>query len=599
MITDALRRRAIQLGVQLTYDDVDQVTHDADPEVVARIVEVLDGDAPRTPPAIPHVHLDPSRPITVDGRLGTITDAQLLVDGSPTDVVIVVPGRSGGPFSGEGSGEIRLPADLPLGCHTLTVDGSNGSAECLVVVAPEVMPGGGATTKTSSLFVPTYALWDDDRPLPSFELLRRLAHKAADRGIDTIATLPLYATFLDEPFDPSPYSPISRLHWNEVFLDDTDLPDEPLPSGGNDSRAENVDWRALGARRRRQLLRSAVDADDMLVETLARFAAAHPDIGSYARFRAARESSGDLVVERSHVLAQYLADQQLGALAADDSAAALSLDLPIGSHPDGWETWAHPTLFAEAMAVGAPPDTFFTEGQNWGFPPQLPSVMQSTGYELWRQMIARAGRHASMLRLDHVMAVHRLWWVPTGQSAERGVYVTYPHEELLAVIAASAAAADITIVGENLGTVPPEVDRALDDWQMVGMYEEQFHLDEHDADGRAVLRTIPTRSVAGVRTHDMAPFAEVEDDISDEYRAMVGVDADESVLDGVLTRLATSDADMVVADLDDLLDEHRPHNLPGRVVPGIWQRRLDRSLTDTMSDERVERRLRLLERTPR
>ncbi|MGB3736607.1 MAG: 4-alpha-glucanotransferase, partial [Ilumatobacter sp.] len=131
------------------------------------------------------------------------------------------------------------------------------------------------------------------------------------------------------------------------------------------------------------------------------------------------------------------------------------------------------------------------------------------------------------------------------------------------------------------------------------MYEEQFHLDEHDIGGAPTLRTIPTRSVAGVRTHDMAPFAEAADDVDDSYRSLIGAQADEPLLDAVLTRLASSDAHMVVADLDDLLDEHRPHNLPGRVVPGIWQRRLDRPLSETMADERVERRLRLLERTSR
>ena len=131
-----------------------------------------------------------------------------------------------------------------------------------------------------------------------------------------------------------------------------------------------------------------------LIDELDRFAAAHPDIGSFARFMASRESSGDLVVERSHVLAQYLADRAASRHRSDGLAQRLSLDLPIGSHPDGWETWAHPQLFAASMSVGAPPDTFFTEGQNWGFSPQLPAAMRQTGYELWRQMVA-PGRAAT------------------------------------------------------------------------------------------------------------------------------------------------------------------------------------------------------------
>ena len=489
------------------------------------------------------------------------------------------------------------------------------------------MPDLGPGARASSLFTPAYGLWETDAPLPSFEHLHTLARRLGERGIDTLATLPLYATFLDEPFDPSPYSPISRLHWNEAYLADADLPDAPLPSFASETGGV-VDWRAVAQRRRLQLVRAATDADDDLVAALTQFAAAHPDVGSYARFRARRESSGDLLVERSHVLAQYLADRQLAAIGNDAGAAGLSLDLPIGSHPDGWETWAYPTLFAEAMAVGAPPDTFFTEGQNWGFPPQLPTAMRASGYDLWRQMLRRTGRHAEMLRIDHVMAVHRLWWVPDGHEATQGVYVRYPQQELLAVIAAEAAAAGVSVVGENLGTVPPEVGEALDDWQMLGMYEEQFMMRDD------TLATIPSRSVAGIRTHDMAAFAQAVDDLDapaddpshdtvidtgtgtaaetasatgsaadtttgtalDAYRALLG-DPDRPLLDAVLERLAASDAQMVVADLDDLLDETRPHNLPGRVVEGIWQRRLDRSLTDTLADDTVDRRLDLLRRT--
>lgn len=578
MIGDALRHRAIELGVEVTYDDVDQATHDADESVVARVVEVLDADQRNHPDGIvAPIHLDPTRSVPVSARP---TDAELLIDGTSVEVSLGATG-------------IDLPSGLPFGCHPLRVEAGGHIAESIVVVAPSDMPGFDPTQRSSSLFVPTYALWETEDPLPSFAHLARLAHRVADLGVEMVATLPLYAAFLHEPFDPSPYSPISRLHWNEVYLSDDALPDAPVPQLTGD-----VDWRALAARRRTQLIRAAIDADDALVGELDRFAAAHPDVGSFARFMASRESGGDVVVERSHVLAQYLADRELAAIGADGSAS-LSLDLPIGSHPLGWETWANPHLFAESMSVGAPPDTFFTEGQNWGFSPQLPAAMRHSGYELWRQMIARAARYCDLLRIDHVMAVHRLWWVPEGQPADRGVYVRYPHDELLAVIAAEAAATGVGIVGENLGTVPPEVDAALGDWNVLGMYEEQFHLDGPS------LGDIPSRSVAGVRTHDMAPFATVataseHDDTLSGYRRRLGPDAtpDRPLLDAVIERLADSDAQMVVVDLDDLVDETRPHNLPGRVVDGIWQRRLDRPTSETLADERVLRRLRLLERNP-
>jgi hypothetical protein len=102
------------------------------------------------------------------------------------------------------------------------------------------------------------------------------------------------------------------------------------------------------------------------------FVATHPDVAEYARFLASREAGADPHVEESHVLAQYLADQQLRAIAEDPKAAALALDLPIGSHPQGYEVWADGSMFAGAMSVGAPPDIFFSDGQDWGFPPPLP-----------------------------------------------------------------------------------------------------------------------------------------------------------------------------------------------------------------------------------
>ncbi len=587
MIDDALRRRAIELGVEVTYDDVDQVTHDADETIVARVVDVLDDDHSRHPGGIvAPIHLDPAATVVVSSRP---TDAELSVDGTNIDVTL-------------GPDGVDLPAGLPVGCHTLRVEADGHVAECLVVVAPSAMPGYDPAERSSCLFAPAYSLWERDEPLPSFAHLARLAREVAGRGVDMVATLPLYAAFLDEPFDPSPYSPISRLHWNELYLSDAALPDAALPDSvvpeiGGGSPGGDVDWRLLAERRRGQLVRAAIEADAELIGELDRFGAAHPDVGSFARFMAARESGGDLVVERSHVLAQYLADRELSAIGSHGSAS-LSLDLPIGSHPEGWETWAHPQLFATSMSVGAPPDTFFTEGQNWGFSPQLPAAMRQSGYELWRQMIARAGRYCDLLRIDHVMAVHRLWWVPEGQSADRGVYVRYPHDELLAVIAAEAAVAGVGIVGENLGTVPPEVDAALDAWNVLGMHEEQFHLDGPR------LAAIPPRSVAGVRTHDMAPFAaEIETDDRPAYRTLLdadpsGVAPDAPLLDAVIVRLAASDAQIVVVDLDDLVDETRPHNLPGRVVDGIWRRRLDHPTSETLADDRVVRRLELLERKP-
>jgi len=577
-----LRQRAAELGVIVRYEDVDHVEHDTDDDVLAQVVDVLESDrADARRSVVPGVHV-----------VGRDTRANVVeVSGPVDDVALVVEGNRTALDAGAArSSTVSLP-ELPVGCHTLVVESGPHVEECTIVVPPPVMPGLSGDRTWSSLFVPAYALWERTDPLPSFEHLGRAAELLQQHDIEMLATLPLYATFLDEPFDPSPYSPISRLHWNETYLADRSLPPAPEPE-----LTDVVDWRLVGARRRRQLMEAARTADAGTIDRLSRFVADHPDVGAYARFMAGRDEVDGEIAERSYALGQMLCDEQLGAIAASPSAG-LSLDLPIGSHPAGYEAWAHPTLFAPDMSVGAPPDTFFVSGQDWGFPPQLPGQMRDSGYQLWRQMIARAGRHAAMLRIDHVMAVHRLWWIPEGNSADRGVYVRYPHDELLAVIAASAAVADVAVVGENLGTVPPEVVAALDDVEMLGMYEEQFTTGEDE------LAAIPERAVVGVRTHDMAAFAEHQattdlERYSENLVAARGEEFDD-LLDAVLERLADSDAQMIVVDLDDLVGERRPHNLPGRVVPGIWQRRLDRPASEVFADETVQRRLRIVSRRPK
>jgi len=583
-MSDALYERAVELGVQIDHHDVAGVHHRADDEVLRRVVDVLDADreaAGRLDSPTAPLHVAGSGDLVVRAR----TSAARIDLPDGTVELVVAP-------DGEGA-VVGVPPDLPLGCHPVRLDTERGAAETVVVVAPPTMPRSPRFAGQGSLFAPTYALWEHDRPLPSFRHLHELARRAAAEGVAVLSTLPLYATFLDDPFDPSPYSPISRLHWNEVYLDDADLPAAPVPEQG-----EHVDWAELAQRRRSQLLAATRRLDAATRDQLATFVAAHPDVGAYARFRAGREAGGDADVEESHVLAQFLADRQLAAIAADPDASALALDLPIGSSPEGYEVWAHGSLFASGVAVGAPPDSFFAEGQNWGFPPPLPAAMHASGQQLWRQLVARVGRHAEILRIDHAMAIERLWWVPEGCSADRGVYVRYPREEILAVIAASAAAAGMTIVGEDLGTVPAEVSEAFERWDVLGMYEEQFHLDDDP------LPHVPSRSIAGIRTHDMEPIAElVATRDTSPYRQRLGAAHGvtiapvwDEVVDQMLARLAASDAYLVIADLDDLVGETRPHNLPGRVVPGLWARRFDRPLSEVLADDEVRARLAVVAR---
>jgi 4-alpha-glucanotransferase len=581
--SEALRHRAADLGVEVSYWDVSGRLHHAPDSTLRAVVDVLHADTSSAParqlePVIvgPLAHL----------AIGSLNELELTLASGTT--IELRPEE----------GAAALPPDLPVGCHRLVGSGAGTEETATLVVPPTTMPRDLALAGGVGLFVPTYALWEANARLPSFAHLAALAARAPRIGVDVVLTLPLYAAFFDDPFDASPYAPVSRLHWNEVYIDD-----DALTATSPPIETELIDWRSLARRRRRQLLDLYRDLDPYLRTAVDRFVAERPDVADYARYRAERRDPVDAgrptaLVRRSHELAQYLAHRQLGAVEGP-GRAVLGLDLPIGSHPQGYETWAHGELFAPMMAVGAPPDEFFADGQDWGFPPQLPAAGRRSGHELWQRLVARAGEQASMLRIDHVMGVHRLWWIPDGASARDGVYVRYPREELLAVIAAQAAMTESTIVGEDLGTVPDEVRAAMQRWDMLGLHEEQFNLYHHE------LKPIPARAVAGIRTHDMPAFAAAfsGDATGSVYRyrrlleAELGHpvgDSASDVLDAALERLARSDAFLVVADLDDLIGETAPHNVPGQVLETTWRRRLRAPTSEVLASHELRRRLKVL-----
>lgn len=617
MDDDLIRTEATRLGVDTSFTDVHGVTHAAEIATLRVVVEALTAGRGPGSEVMPPVHLLPRRSLHAPrGALqeqitgaGRILDARLRLQATPgmSDRAQIVLDRSADATA------VLLPHDLPVGCHTLDVDTTAGAARVTVIQPPASMsphtrvpvpPWVGG----SAVFAPTYALWDTSSPLASYGALGRLAEGLGALGVDLLATLPLYAMFLDEPCAPSPYSPISRLHWNEVLISEH-LADPAGTAGTAPADITRltrdggryVDWVALGARRRTQLRHRAATLDNATLTALQSFVAARPDVTAYARFMAERahaqaahhsnEPTVDLGVDlgvemRSHELAQYLAHTELEAI-AQGPGAQLALDLPVGCHPDGFERWAYPGLFAEGMSIGAPPDLLFDGGQDWGLPPMLPEVLRASGYQLWRDLVIRAGEHAALVRIDHVMALHRLWWIPAGMESHQGVYVRYPRTEMFAMLAATAAAVGTCVVGEDLGTVPAEVCAEMEDWGMLGMYEEAFHLADRP------LPPIPARSVAGLRTHDMPALRAMQESdpasLASYQNELSPPEGD--LLDGILDRLIESPAALVQVDLDDLCGVAEPHNLPGQILPTLWSRRLEHPLEVTLADDNMQRRL--------
>jgi 4-alpha-glucanotransferase len=344
------------------------------------------------------------------------------------------------------------------------------------------------------------------------------------------------------------------------------------------------------------------------------------DLGLYASFRAVGDRRGepwqawperlregtlapadyDEEDRRYYLWTQWAAEQQMAAMAreARKRGPGLYLDLPLGVHGSAFDVWRNPGLFAQGASAGAPPDIFFTKGQNWGFPPLHPERLRESGYHHLIACLRHHLEHAGMLRIDHVMQLHRLFWTPRGMEARDGVYVTYPAEELYAVLSLESHRHQAMIVGENLGTVPPEVYQSMDRHEVLGMYVLQYELQP----GQGV-REPPARSAASLNTHDMPTFRSYwggrdvgvlkELGFFDEEQARAELErraairqglaaelppqdphhpegpprSEEATYDAVLRRslehLAASPARLVLVNLEDLWREPEPQNVPG------------------------------------
>lgn len=511
---------------------------------------------------------------------------------------------------------------LPLGYHRLRMRAGRSAGEATVISAPaRCWAPAPAGRREWGVFAPLYGLRSGrDRGAGDLADLERLVGAVTASGGNVVGVLPLLAAFLDEPFEPSPYRPVSRLFWNEFYLAAERIPGWESCAEARafwasaDTRAriarlragETVDYREVMALTRRALealCRCFFDGQATARrEAFAQYVLAHPDLEDYAAFRARGEASPERQeeVRRYHLFCQWQMDQQLG-WSSGPEGPRLLLDLPVGVHPDGFDTWRWPKMFAAGMSFGAPPDAFFARGQNWDSPPLQPERMRAEGHRYFAQCVRHHMRHARYLRIDHVMALHRLYWIPEGADATEGVYVGYPAEELHAVLSLESHRSRTVVVGEDLGTVPAGVRSSMRRHGVLGTWVLQSSLRP-----RAVrpLREAPRRAVAGLGTHDMFPFAGFLRGEDIGARLQTGqVDAEgarrelaarhklvgrlaaslgerpaagpAALLRAALGRLASGRAALVMANLDDLLLETRPQNQPGTgSEQGNWTRRI-------------------------
>lgn len=417
------------------------------------------------------------------------------------------------------------------------------------------------------LFLPLHALYSArSRGAGDFSDLAAWVRWIGARGGRWAGTLPLLPTYLDCPFEPSPYRPISRLFWSEFWLDLTAVPEwDRCPTARRLAPGKPagpyIDYRGLMKKKRAALeamSRVFFQAGGSRRGSFTAFLRQNPRVKEYALFRARQEKSDSV---RYHEYVQWLSQEQIeeATRVGRRAGVRLFLDLPLGVHPDGYDAWAYRNLFVPGMSVGAPPDPFFAKGQNWGFAPLHPRKMiQEEGQRYFSDCLAHPMRVAGLLRIDHVMSLHRLFWIPAGMPASMGVYVRYPAEDLYRVICRESQRHRCEVVGEDLGTVPPEVRSSMRRHRLRRMFVLPFEL---KADPARPFPAPPADSVASMNTHDLPPFEAFWRASKNLRKIWPG--SGRHLLDHWLSALAAGPAGILMISLEDLWSERRPQNVPG------------------------------------
>ncbi|HEX3623578.1 MAG TPA: 4-alpha-glucanotransferase [Acidimicrobiales bacterium] len=597
-------------GVQERWQDAIRGWHDVSPETVALVLAAMgtDVEGDGEPPAGPTLFVGPGRRVHLDlhgpAELTTEDGTVLAVEGA-------------------------LPEDLPFGYHRLTALDDGRTTD--VIVSPGRCPL-PAAAPTWGWAVQLYAV----RSASSWGMgdlgdLGRLARWAAqDLAAGLILVNPLHAAHPTLPQSASPYFPSSRRFRNPLYLRVEDV--EGASSLDGLDRLAGA-GRALNAERhidRDAVYRLKMEALDRLWEGFR----GDPEfdrwreeqgkaLGDYAAFCVlaeehgpdwrlwpanARHPDGADVAEvrrdrygrwRFHQWLQWLVDRQLRAASADIDVIH---DLAIGVNPAGADGWLWQDQLAPGMTVGAPPDEFSAQGQNWGLPPFDPWRLRSAGYGPFIETIRATLGHAGGLRLDHVMGLFRLWWVPEGASAADGAYIRYPSSDLLDIVALECHRAGAYAVGEDLGTVEDSVreelaDRGVLSYRLVWFEEEPPSGYPEQALAAVTTHDLPT--VAGVRTGadlenqktiGMEPNEKASLALRTKLAELVGLDDDapvDEVVRATYAALADAPSMLLTAGLDDALGVEERPNMPGTTDEWPnWSIALPLSLEEIEADPR-------------
>ncbi|MFG1672124.1 4-alpha-glucanotransferase [Streptomyces sp. Y7] len=641
--SDALTRLAELHGVATSYQPSADRTVTASAATLTLALAALDVDA-STPAAVGAALAARERELAERLLPPTVVSWS----GDRPDALAALPSGTRLRIETE-QGETLTDADrLPPGVHRLTVTTPDGrTTTSHLVVAPPRLPT--PTGRSYGLLVQLYSLlsrrsWGMG-DLGDLAELASWAGRALGAGF--VQVNPLHAAVPGNPTDPSPYRPSSRRFPDPVHLRVEDVPEfahvedrarvAALLERAGRLRAAVLEkgalidrdavWEAkrealelvrevpLGPGRRAAYVDFLAREGDALEDHATWCALAEVHGSDWQRWpRGLRDPrSPETARARTelmdridfHCRLAWLTDGQLTSAqrAAREAGMPLGIvhDLAVGVHPGGADAWAQQEHFAAGMSVGAPPDAFNARGQDWGLPPWRPDRLAASGYEPYRRLLRALCRYAGALRIDHVMGLFRLWWVPQGQAPTEGTYVRYDAEAMLAILVLEAERAGAVVIGEDLGTVEPGVREALRSRGVLGTSVLWFERD-WDGDGRP----LPPESwradcLATATTHDLPSTAarltgehvELRDSLGlltrplEEERAAAAADTgewlellsrlgllrgargghcaseEEAEIQAVHRFLLRTPARMIGVWLPDGVGDRRPQNLPG------------------------------------
>ena len=589
-------------GIEPSYEAIGGRRVDIQPETARSLLRAMGAEGPPAPPPAVLVH-PAGRPLGLDEPHEVETEDRARVP---------APGA--------------LPSDVPPGYHTLRRL-RDGQATRLIVtpaschVPPELRAWAWAVQLYATRSRDSWGMGD-------LADLHALGRWARELGAGALLVNPLHAPLPGHPQEPSPYFPSSRLYRNPLYLRIEDVP-------GAGALGDRLG--ALAGAGRELLRARRLDRDrvlDLKLEALeALFASfqGDPEFDAYqeregktleafatfcvlcerhgrrwrgwppglrhpagAEVRAFAGRHRDRV--RFHAWLQWHLDRQLAAAASE---LAPIHDLAVGVDPDGADAWLFQDVLAEGVSVGAPPDPFAAEGQDWSVPPFDPWRLRRAGYEPFVRTLRASLRHGLGLRIDHVMGLFRLFWIPEGLGPAAGAYVRYPHRELLGLVALESRRAGALVVGEDLGTVEADVLAELERHRVLSyrlLWFEERPPGEYPAEALAALTTHDLPTLAGI-WEGADPDAGIRDRLRRHGRVPDGAPVVEAARAAYRT-LAASPCRLVAATLEDALGVVDRPNRPGTGDPDNWSLALPVALPELLEDPRPRELARWLQRPP-